>query len=396
MRPMNICLVSQEYPPQTGGGGIGTQTWLRAHGLTERGHTVHVVAMSWDKEYRTYADGRATVHRVGEPQLEVHGYEESTYWLAYSQAVAAKLVSLEKTVKFDIIQFAEYGGEGFIFQTDTWAYRQAKYVVQMHGPLAMFSQHWGWPEKDSVMHRIGCFMEKTSLQYADRLLASSRHTAAYCANAYGVDTSNAGIVYSGINVDRFAPRSVPADDRSPRILFVGGLSGGKGITDLIRAAGRLKSRFPNLVLRAIGKGDADQKKAIERLLAEHDLANHFELLGFVPYEQLPDHYAWCDFFAAPSVYEGGPGNVYLEAMACGKPVIACDTGGVPEVVLQNQTGLLVRPHDLDMIEQAIASLAGDAALRERLGVAARQRALENFSVEKYLDKCEGHYRELLA
>src|SRR4051794_20879527 len=161
-RPLTICLVSQEYPPQTGGGGIGTQTYLRARGLSARGHTVHVVSTSWDRADRTYADEGATIHRIGEVELEVPGYEQSTYWLAYSQAVAAKLTQLEQSVQFDIIQFAEYGGEGFIYQTDTFAYRKAKYVVQMHGPLAMFAEHWGWPEVGSVMHRVGCFMEGTS------------------------------------------------------------------------------------------------------------------------------------------------------------------------------------------------------------------------------------------
>jgi len=395
-RPMTICLVSQEYPPETGGGGIGTQTYLRAHGLSARGHTVHVVSMSWDRESRTYDDGGATVHRIGEVMLDVNGYEQSTYWLAYSNAVAARIVELEKSIPFDVIQFAEYGGEGFVYQTDTWAYRRAKFVVQMHGPLAMFSEHWGWPECDSVMHRVGCFMERTSLQYADKLLASSLHTARYCGQAYGVDTSGAGVVYSGIDVARFAPRVAADDARSPKILFVGGLSGGKGITDLIRAAGRLKMRFPNLVLRAIGKADAEQRATIDRLVAEHDLRGNFELVGYVKYEELPQQYAWCDFFAAPSVYEGGPGNVYLEAMACGKPVIACDTGGMPEVIPEGQTGLLVPPHNVDALEAAVGTLATEVAVRERMGQAAREHVVANFSVERYLDKCEGHYRELLT
>jgi glycosyltransferase involved in cell wall biosynthesis len=395
MRPMTLCFVSQEYPPETGGGGIGTQTWLRATGLAARGHTVHVVAASWDDRHRTTTDGGATIHRIAEPRLRVPGYEPSTYWLAYAEAVAARLTELQETVTFDVVQFAEYGGEGFVFQTDTFAYRKAKYVVQMHGPLAMFAEHWAWPEPGSPLHRVGCFMEKTSLQYADRLLASSRHTADFCGRAYGVDTSAAGVVYSGVDVDRFAPRDASDDDRSPKILFIGNLSGGKGVTDLLRAAGRLKTRFPNLVLRAIGKADAAQRAAIDRLVAEHDLAAHVELPGLVPHDQLPAHYAWCDVFAAPSVYEGGPGNVYLEAMAGGKPVLACDTGGVPEVVLHGETGLLVRPHDLDAIERALATLADDAGLRARLGQAGRRRAVEHLSVAHYLDTCERHYRELL-
>jgi glycosyltransferase involved in cell wall biosynthesis len=392
---MTLCLVSQEYPPETGGGGIGTQTYLRARGLSARGHTVHVVSMSWDKEARTYADQGATVHRIAELQLDVAGYEQSTYWLSYSHAVAAKIHQLQQSIQFDIIQFPEYGGEGFMFQTDTWAYRTAKYVVQMHGPLAMFTEHWGWPEPNSVMHRIGCFMEKTSLQYADKLLASSRHTANYCGKAYGVDTSNAGIVYSGIDVNRFVSAAPAGDDRFPRILFVGGLTGGKGLKDLLRVVARLKQRFPRIVLRAVGKPDADDRAKIDALIEELGIAGHFELHGYVPYDKLPEQYAWCDYFAGPSVYEGGPGNVYLEAMSCGRPVIACDTGGVPEAVPHMETGLLVPPHDLDALEGALALLAEDAALRERLGRAGRRRAEEMFAIDKYLDKCEGHYRELL-
>lgn len=340
-------------------------------------------------------DGKATIHRVAEPHLRVAGYEDSTYWLAYSEAVAAKITELEKSIRFDIIQFAEYGGEGFIYQSDTFANRRAKFVVQMHGPLAMFAEHWGWPGKESALLKIGGFMEKTSLEYADKLLASSRHTAEYCGRVYGVNTAGAGVVYSGIDVVKFSPRQPLSEERSPRILFVGGLSGGKGITDLLRVVARLKARFPKIVLRAIGKASKEQRAVIDRLLAEHDLAAHFDCPGFVPYERLPEHYAWCDFFAAPSVYEGGPGNVYLEAMACGQPVIACNTGGIPEVVIDGTTGFLVRPHDLDQIENAIVNLASDSQKRESMGKAARQHVIENFSMEKYLDKCERHYQELL-
>jgi glycosyltransferase involved in cell wall biosynthesis len=212
-----------------------------------------------------------------------------------------------------------------------------------------------------------------------------------------VATGGAGIVYSGVDVERFAPQRRPAgDEHAPRILFVGGLSGGKGITDLLRVLGRLRQRFPHIFLRAIGKGTAEQIAAIDRLVAEHELQNHFERAGFVQYEKLPEHYAWCDFFAAPSVYEGGPGNVYLEAMACGRPVIACNTGGIPEVVEDRQSGLLVRPHNLDDLEEAVAWLSTSASSREEMGRQGRMRVAGEFSIESYLDKCEAHYRGLLS
>src|SRR5688572_11121024 len=122
---MRICLVSQEYPPETGGGGIGTQTYLKAHGLSARGHEVYVVSASVDRKARTYRDKNVIIHRIPEPELNLPGYEQSTYWLAYSTSVAEKLHALSQDTSFDIIQFPEYCGEGFVYQTDTFRYRKA-------------------------------------------------------------------------------------------------------------------------------------------------------------------------------------------------------------------------------------------------------------------------------
>ena len=72
---VKICLVSQEYPPETGGGGIGTQTYLKAQGLSARGHEVHVVSASPNRHARSYIDGRANVHRIPYPESRIPGYE---------------------------------------------------------------------------------------------------------------------------------------------------------------------------------------------------------------------------------------------------------------------------------------------------------------------------------
>src|ERR1051326_4909368 len=117
---MRICLVSQEYPPETGGGGIGTQTYLKAQGLSRRGHDIHVVSISWDGTEKVYRDGEITIHRIADPPPILPGHEPATHWLAYSIAVSAKLHALDKDLHFEIIQFPEYGGEGFIYQTDTY------------------------------------------------------------------------------------------------------------------------------------------------------------------------------------------------------------------------------------------------------------------------------------
>lgn len=393
---MKICLVSQEYPPETGGGGIGTQTYLKAHGLSGRGHDVHVLSSSWDSQARCYQDGKAFIHRIAEPAVPGAGYETSTYWLAYSAAVAAKLHELDQQHRFEIIQFPEYGGEGFVYQTDTFEHRTARFVVQLHGPLAMFVRQIGWPELGSTLAEIGCFMERLAIHRSDMVLASSRATAQTCADAYGYPLERVRVIHSGIDTDRFSPQPHDNDEAFPRILFVGNLVGNKGFGLLVGAVTRLRRQFPHIRLRLIGKGDAEQVRQTLDKAREQGAGSNIELVGYAPYADLPRHYAWCDFFAGPSSYEGGPGNVYLEAMACGRPVIACAVGGVPEVVLDHKTGLLIKPRSGQELESAIRLLAQDDRLRRELGANARDWVVENLSLQRYTDKVESHYRDVLS
>lgn len=388
---MRICLVSQEYPPETGGGGIGTQTYLKAQGLSIRGHEVHVLAASWDHERHDYEDGLATIHRIPYPELRCDGFEESTSWLAYSTAVAEELWRLQKELSFDIIQFPEYGGEGFIFQTDTFRYRTSKYVVQMHGPLAMFAMYMGWPDPHSTFFRIGSFMEQMVLHHADKLLASSLNTALFCERYYRIQASEAVVIHSAVDTHQFAPLEEQSQF-GPRLLFVGNLAGNKGAGASIQAVVRLIGEFPEIRCRLIGRGDSDYVRSLQAMVKDGGAERNVDFLGYVPYKQLPKHYQWCDFFVGPSIFEPGPGNIYLEAMACGKPVIACSSGGTPEVVIDGQTGLLVPPGDCEALTNAIRSLSSDLGLRRKLGTAARRWVEDRFGIDAYLDRVETVYR----
>ena len=91
--------------------------------------------------------------------------------------------------------------------------------------------------------------------------------------------------------------------------------------------------------------------------------------------ELPEHLSRAHVFAAPSLYEGGPGFVYLEAMACGLPVIACAGSGAAEVVFPGENGLLVPPGDVDALADALRQLLGDAIGRAEMGERARRYVL---------------------
>jgi glycosyltransferase involved in cell wall biosynthesis len=392
---MRICLLSQEYPPETGGGGIGTQTFLKASGLAARGHEVHVVSASWDKLERSYSVGNVRIYRVAEPDLGKGGFEQSTYVLAFSFAAARKLHELSAALDFDIVQLPEYCGEGFVFQIDTFEQRKAKYVVQLHGPLAMFAQHLGWPRMGSTFQQVCCFMESMVVHRADQIIASSHNTAAFCARYYGLNLRAIRVIHSGIDTNRFAPGPNRSSDGEFRILFVGTLVGDKGIGLLLDALIRLKNLEPRVCLRAIGRGSDEDIRRLHRKAEANGVADRVEIVGYVPYDELPSHYRWCDVFGGPSTFEPGPGNVYLEAMSAGRPVLACRSGGTPEVVLDGRTGVLVPPRDIDALTDALAELAGNPLRRQELGRTGREWAKKQFSIESYLDRVENIYLDVL-
>ncbi len=391
---MRICIVSQEYPPETGGGGIGTQSYLKAQGLSARGHHVEVVSASW-KNPRSEYDGKALVHRFKPTEFGLDAFDQSIEWMCYSLNVAQKLTEMEAEKNFDIIQFPEYVGEGFFHQTNNFRWRKAHYSVQLHGPLGMFAEHVGWPDKGSTLHTTGCFMEKSVIHHADGILASSRNTAGFCANYYDYPVERINVIHSGIDIEKFSPKPREVGDTFPRILFVGNLSGAKGFNLLVDTVSRMSKRYPKIRLRTIGKGDESVVNSAKKRAAEAGASDNIEFMRYVAHTDLPQHFAWCDLFAGPSVYEPGPGNVYLEAMACARPVIACNTAGAPEVVLDEKTGILIPPQDSQALERAIARVAEDSSLRQQLGGAGREWVAENFSVSKYIDKVEKFYQRLL-
>ncbi|MEW6754945.1 MAG: glycosyltransferase [Candidatus Latescibacterota bacterium] len=108
---MRLALVTQEYPPDTARGGIGTQSHLKAHGLAARGHEVHVVSHGALAVPETCCDGPVQVHRIPGPDHRLPVRNDPTRWLLYSARVAEFLAELESRVPLDLVEFPEFGGE---------------------------------------------------------------------------------------------------------------------------------------------------------------------------------------------------------------------------------------------------------------------------------------------
>lgn len=196
------------------------------------------------------------------------------------------------------------------------------------------------------------------------------------------------VVYNGTDPEFFAPATAPAAPLS--ILVVGNLLAGKGHELVLRAVGRLKNSLPGLQCRMIGEG-ADRDR-FDRLAKELCISDRVHFLGRRRRSEVAEAMRDCTVFVLPSRYEG-LGCVYLEAMACGKPAIACRGQGIEEIIYHGINGCLIPVDGLDELVECLQTLLRDTERRERIGKAARQTILASLTLSHQAEKLMRIYEE---
>ncbi len=190
-------------------------------------------------------------------------------------------------------------------------------------------------------------------------------------------------IYNGLDLAEF--ERADFSSTPPLIIAVGRLIAKKGFAELIRACALLAERGKLFRCEIIGEGPLENE--LRAQIAQLNLQNRFVLSGAKPQREVRQHLAAASVFVLPSVLdpEGGMDNlptVIMEAMATGLPVISTNIAGIPEMVVQNETGFLVQPADPIALAKAIEDVIDDRLLAQRLGEAGHQRAQELFSIEK--------------
>src|SRR4051812_12212367 len=202
--------------------------------------------------------------------------------------------------------------------------------------------------------------------------------------ADGVPAAHAVTIYEGIDLAHVAA-APPADlhaelwlpHQAPVVGNVAALVPHKGQRHLIAAAALVVKHVPDA--RFVIAGEGELRPQLERQIKEHHLEKHVFLAGFRP-DILSVHKGF-DIFVMSSVTEG-LGTSLLDAMACGKPIVATTAGGMPEVVRDGETGILVPPRDDEGLAAAIVTLLKDEKLRRAMGAAGERRVRDCFSSER--------------
>lgn len=201
------------------------------------------------------------------------------------------------------------------------------------------------------------------------------------------------IVHNGVNPALFSPPSDDTPQFDSELLVVGALLQSKGHALVLRALGKLKDAFPKLRCRIIGEGR--DRAQLEALVRELDIGQEVQFVRRQSRSEVAEAMRRCSVFVLPSRNEA-LGCVYLEAMACGKPVIGCRGQGIDGVIEHGKNGWLIPADGLEELVQGLFALLRSPELRMRIGTAARQTILEKLTLSQQAHQLTAVYRQAIV
>lgn len=396
-----VALFTKEYPPHVyGGAGVHVEYLSRA------------LAKSMDVEVRCFGEQRLEDKRLkvrGIPQWEETKRETDPRFVGAVDAFARSLVMAKDRLDADLVHcHTWYTDMAGLLAAQLWG---VPYVLTIHSlePL----RPWKVEQLGNAYH-LSAWMERTAIEQADGIIAVSRETRADVLRLFNVAPERVHVVHNGIDLDEYRPVAANdvllrygIDPARPFLLFVGRITRQKGIVHLVRAIPNID---PNLqIVLCAGAPDTPEIGAeMERAVATVARPGVIWIREMLARPDVIQLYTHAAIFCCPSVYEPF-GIINLEAMACNTAVVASAVGGIPEVVVPEETGLLVHvglkpdsfePLDPEHFAHALAAainrLAGDPALREKFGRAGRARVEALFSWDAIAERTREVYGKVLA
>jgi glycosyltransferase involved in cell wall biosynthesis len=348
--PKRILIFSTTYFPLVGGAEVAVKE------ITDRlsDWQFDLIAAKLKPDLDSFEKiGRANVYRVG------WGCFWDKYLFPFSAYFKAK--KLHKENNYQVVQaiMAFYAGLAALFFK--WTYPETKYLLTMQSgdsDLFIWLRTWFWHPlyrkiytKPDYIQAISRFLVKRARKYG------YRGGVEIVPN--GVDLNKFSISNSQFLIQNIKDE-LRIKPNEKIIITVSRLAKKNGVSDLIKAGKYLDFPFKILIL-GLGK----EEKKLKKLAKKLNLRNEILFLGHVSHQELPRYYFMSDIFARPSLSEG-LGNVFLEAMAIGVPIIGTPVGGIPDFLIDGETGLFCQVNNPQSIAEKIKQVLDDEQLREKI------------------------------
>jgi glycosyltransferase involved in cell wall biosynthesis len=353
-RPLRILCLNYEYPPM--GGGAGNATMCTAAELARRGHTVHVLTSRLPAQPAVETIDSVTVCRVVSLRRSLH---ECGLFGAVSYLACAliQLVRLSRTYDYDIYHFY-FGLPTGILAPYVGFVLKKPYVIALRGSDVPGYDETRWYMRP--LHKLLRPISRFLWRHAKSVKVLSKNLQELALKTDSKLRSH--VIPNGINGKRFPAKPAGPERRHVRLISVCRMVPRKGLEFLIEAMQELRN--DGIRLELIGSGH--ELSRVAALVTNLGLDDYVSLPGYIPSEQLYTHYHRADIFVLPSLSESF-GQVLLEAMSCGLPVVASTAGGIPETIRHGRNGLLVPPRDSAALVEAVRWLANNPKQRARIG-----------------------------
>ncbi|HEX8067644.1 MAG TPA: glycosyltransferase family 4 protein [Thermoleophilaceae bacterium] len=389
---MRVLVLSWEYPPLIEG-GLARHVRKLSEGLARRGVEVHVLTRGHEESPAEEVVNGVVVHRVREPDRP-RELAEFVAWVEHMNAdMLAAGVELGDRFEFDVV----HGHDWLVGVAGDHLARRFRcpLVVTIHA--TEYGRHQGWVDKHPQSHIHG--VERWMSNRAERVITCSAYMREHVADIYGLEESRIRVIPNGIDPDELVPvpdldalrsRFAAPDERL--VLLVGRLVYEKGFQLALEALPGLVERLGDV--RFVVAGSGTHEEELRAQATALGLDEHGTFLGWIGDDVLHSLYRIADLCVVPSIYEPF-GLVALEAMASGCPCLVADTGGLREVVPNDDVGLRFRSRDPGSLARMAERLLTDAALRDRLIAEASEHVL-TFDWADVAEQAEEVYAELAA
>lgn len=387
---MRIALLTNSFPPEQEY-GIARYIEDLAFSLAERGHSVDVFAGAFNP--------KPPEHRLGFRIIWVskrkfkRSLAPSLFLLKCSYDIWRKLKHYHQKESYDIVEYPNLEYPGFFTTLFGLPSPSPVLVTRLSSPANLI------PLSGLTRFRLSEYVERLQVIRSSACIGNTEENLSVCEGVYHLPPQiKRKVILHGLPIGAQPEYIIKLND-STRVLFVGRIEPRKGFDVLARCWETVVGAVPDARLVVAGEdkpwkgGESFYNSSIE-VLSESAKAN-IDYLGFVSAATREQLYRECDILVVPSRYESF-GMVFLEAMRYGTPVISCRTGGIPEVVEEGVTGVLVPIEDADKLAKAIIDLLVDQEKRLSMGRTAVEVIRERFLLPRVAEESEDFYAELIS
>jgi glycogen(starch) synthase len=385
----NIILVSQAFPPE-GTDGIARYNSTLAKSLADDGNRVFVITKNSEKGTKIEYRDKFWIyyHDPEELKQRVVGYDRADSLIALAKSSLATAQGIAKKSRIDLVVAPLWDVEGLALIRK----KIAPTILTLMSPLKkVVETQWYYLDDPSL--EMVYELEKYCVENADGVMAISQAIKDTIGDLYDIAWDNLPskahqeVIPLGVEQSIVTKKVTAKEDGKVDILFVGRFERRKGIDLLLEVIPELLKSNKNATFHLIGNSNIPDEngkfiyKDFLKKYSKESWIKRVKKYGYVSDEELRDMYAKCDIFVAPSRYESF-GLIFIEAMASGKPVIGTRVGGIPEIIIEGQNGLLFTNENTKELQVALSKLITDKPLRERMGKESKKLIETKFNSEK--------------